>query len=75
MIAVGSDGAVRQHGQVRDTHALADPAVDTANVALLDLRLGAESVNGIDLGIALREPLELNNLHGTRQRARSSRSC
>ena len=35
--------------------ALADPAVDTADVALLDLGLGAGSVNGIDLGIALRE--------------------
>lgn len=35
--------------------ALAHPAVDTADVALLDLGLGADSVNGIDLGIALRE--------------------
>lgn len=35
--------------------ALAHPAVETADVALLDLGLGAESLNGIDLGITLRE--------------------
>lgn len=35
--------------------ALAHPAVEDADVALLDLGLGADSVNGIDLGIALRE--------------------
>lgn len=35
--------------------ALANPAVDTADVALLDLGLGTDSMNGIDLGIALRE--------------------
>lgn len=35
--------------------ALASPAVETADVALLDLGLGADSMNGIDLGIALRE--------------------
>ncbi len=35
--------------------ALASPAVETADVALLDLGLGADSLNGIDLGIALRE--------------------
>ncbi len=35
--------------------ALACPAIDTADVALLDLGLGSDSVNGIDLGIALRE--------------------
>lgn len=35
--------------------ALAHPAVATADVALLDLGLGADSINGIDLGIALRE--------------------
>ena len=35
--------------------ALAHAAVETADVALLDLGLGAGSMNGIDLGIALRE--------------------
>lgn len=35
--------------------ALASPAVATADVALLDLGLGTDSMNGIDLGIALRE--------------------
>jgi two-component system, NarL family, response regulator DesR len=35
--------------------ALAHAAVETADVALLDLGLGACSMNGIDLGIALRE--------------------
>lgn len=37
------------------SEALASAAVDTADVALLDLGLGAGSMNGIDLGIALRE--------------------
>ncbi len=35
--------------------ALASPTVATADVALLDLGLGTDSMNGIDLGIALRE--------------------
>jgi two-component system response regulator DesR len=35
--------------------ALASPAVAAADVALLDLGLGNDSMNGIDLGIALRE--------------------
>lgn len=35
--------------------ALAHPAVEQADVALIDLGLGAGSLNGIDLGIALRE--------------------
>ncbi len=37
------------------SEALASPAVETADVALLDLGLGTDSMNGIDLGIALRE--------------------
>ena len=35
--------------------ALASPTVESADVALLDLGLGSGSMNGIDLGIALRE--------------------
>lgn len=35
--------------------ALESDLVDIADVALLDLALGAETLNGIDLGVALRE--------------------
>jgi len=35
--------------------ALAHPSVEQADVALIDLALGSGSMNGIDLGIALRE--------------------
>jgi len=37
------------------TEALNDDTVDTADVALLDLGLGYGSMNGIDLGIAMRQ--------------------